>query len=336
MRHIMKILSPVDSTEEVEALVSAGASEFYCGLLEEQWYSRYPVISINRRPAGKGHFRDFKELKRMVQRAHSFDVPVYFTLNEHYYINAQYGLVQQYVESALEAGVDAFIVSDFGLMAFIKEKNYQVPLHISTGGTVFNWRSAMFYKTLGAVSITLPRHLSLDEMRAISAKTEGLEKTVFVLNSRCINVDGLCTFQHGLAGKKIFPMFRNACMLPYEINLFVNDPEINLSPARQASIIARQKIWETVHLDDHPCGACALYELNEMGISSIKVVGRGNPTERKQGDILFLKRLIDYLKDNPEKVVFRKTARELYAEKYNRACRTHMCYYPSVMSDEES
>ncbi len=327
----MKILSPLDAIEEVEVLVNSGASEFYCGLLEEQWYNRYPVISINRRPAGKGHFRSFGELKRTVEAAHSFNVPVYFTLNEHYYINAQYGLIQKYIEAALEAGIDAFIVSDFGLMAFMNEKNYKVPVHISTGGTVFNWRAALFYKELGAVSITLPRHLSIDEMKDIASKTEGLEKTVFVLNSRCINVDGFCTFQHGLAGKEIFPMFRNACMLPYEVNMYLNDSGINLSPARQASIIEKQKIWETVHVDDFPCGACALYEFNAMGVSSIKVVGRGNPVERKKADVIFLKTLIDYLKTNPDIGIFRKKARELYSKKYKRRCRTHMCYYPSVM-----
>ena len=82
---MMKILSPLDKPEEVEPLIEAGAEEFYCGVLEETWYIPYPVISINRRPAGKGHVRDFTALKKVTDRAHENNVPVFFTVNEHYY-----------------------------------------------------------------------------------------------------------------------------------------------------------------------------------------------------------------------------------------------------------
>ena len=58
----MKILSPLDYFDDIEKLVQAGADEFFCGLLDEVWYQKYPVISTNRRPAGKGHFRNFEEL----------------------------------------------------------------------------------------------------------------------------------------------------------------------------------------------------------------------------------------------------------------------------------
>ncbi|MFC1591004.1 peptidase U32 family protein [Thermodesulfobacteriota bacterium] len=332
----MKILSPLDSTDEVAQLAEAGAGEFFCGVLEDAWYERYPVISINRRPAGKGHFRKFSDLRAAVASAHALDLPVYFTINEHYYINEQYPLIRRYVESALEAGVDAFIVSDFGLMAYIREQGYEIPLHISTGGVVLNWRTAAFYcREFSVENITFPRHLSLAEIGAVAEKLPGIDTTVFVLNSRCINIDGLCTFQHGLAGKKIFPMFRNACMLPYEVSVFCSDE--NASPIsfnEQATILERQKIWETVHVDDHPCGACGLSELHAMGVGSIKIVGRGNPIERKVMDVAFFKALLDYFENNPtaEQHEFRQFARTLYDETYKRACRRHMCYFPEVLA----
>ena len=94
----MKILSPLDSIEEVDRLAAAGAGEFFCGLLEEEWYKQYPVISINRRPAGKGHFRKFADLKTAVAKAHERNIPVYFTINEHYYIRDQYPLLKKYME----------------------------------------------------------------------------------------------------------------------------------------------------------------------------------------------------------------------------------------------
>jgi collagenase-like PrtC family protease len=329
----MKILSPLDSIEEVDGLAKAGAGEFFCGVLEDSWYEKYPVISINRRPAGKGHFRRFEDLKEAVAKAHGLGIPVYFTVNEHYYTQAQYDLIRRYLDGATGAGVDAFIITDFGLLQFIQEQGYPAALHISTGGTVFNWRSAAFFKQLGASNITFPRHLSIAEIETITAKMPPMDTTVFVLNSRCINIDGFCTFQHGLARKEVPPMFKNACMLPFEVQVCSSDQSVPFM--RQACMIERQRIWERVHVDDHPCGACALYEFKKLGIGSLKVVGRGNPIERKLRDVEFLKTLLDRLDACPGQADFRSAARMLYTATYKRPCRATMCYYPEVMAAQQ-
>ena len=329
----MKILSPLDTPEEVEPLIEAGAGEFYCGVLEESWYYPYPVISINRRPAGKGHFRNFEELKKAVAYADRHNVPLFFTINEHYYTHEQLPLVRDYIQKAIDAGVRALIISDYGLIAALPDLTAQVDIHISTGGTVFNWRTASFYHDLGATRITFPRHLTLKEMNNIADKSSGLETTAFILNSRCINVDGFCTFQHGLSGKQTPLFYRNACMLPYEISPIplthgTGDQVIPVD----SPLISRQRVWETIHLDDFPCGACALYEFKQMMLTSLKIVGRGNTTQRKRTDIGFFQTLLNHLyNDTPSQADFRSFARTLYNKTYQRPCRPFMCHYPSVM-----
>ncbi|MCP4713773.1 MAG: hypothetical protein GY868_01545 [Deltaproteobacteria bacterium] len=334
----MKILSPLDSCDEVGQLADAGAGEFFCGVLEESWYDSYPVISINRRPAGKGHFRSFALLQEAVARAHERAIPVYFTLNEHYYIQDQYSHVMRYIDSALSAGVDALIVSDFGLMAYLREQQYAVPLHVSTGGTVFNWRAANFFcSEFGVENITFPRHLTMREIGSVAERMDPVNTTVFVLNSRCINVDGFCTFQHGLAGKDIFPMFRNACMLPFQVRTRVAETVADRPDAsRIHKATDRQKIWERVHVDDHPCGVCALHELKALGVNSLKIVGRGNPVERKLSDVAFVKKMLTYLEqDNPDARRFHREVQQHYTETYERPCRMHMCYFPEVLEADE-
>ncbi len=329
----MKILSPLDSAAEVDRLVDAGAGEFYCGLLDERWHERYPVMSMNRRPAGRGHFRTFSDLHEAVSRAHDRGAPVYFTLNEHYYSAAQYELLWDYIDGACAAGIDACIVTDFGLIAALQERDCRMPLHCSTGTTVFNRRSIDFFKQLGIVNITLPRHLSVDELQRLSAQTTGVDLTVFILNSRCVNVDGFCTFQHGLAGREIPPMYRNACMLPFQVSAFRFDASGAPQPvAQDACQVRRQKLWERVHVDDHPCGACALFDLHAMGIGSVKIVGRGNPLERKLKDVAFISSLIARVQDGVgDRENFLLHARERYAQVYERSCRPFMCYYPELL-----
>ena len=329
----MKILSPLDSPEEVEPLIEAGAGEFYCGVLEETWYDPYPVISINRRPAGKGHFRNFKELKKAVVSAEEYNVPLFFTVNEHYYTQEQLPLVKDYIQKAVDAGVRALIIADYGLMEALPELTDQVDIHISTGGTVLNWRTAAFYQELGARRITFPRHLTLQEMKQITRNISGMETTAFIFNSRCINLDGFCTFQHGLSGKKTPLFFRNACMLPYEISaISLKQGMEGKEIPGDSPLMKRQRVWETVHLDDYPCGACALYEFRQMKLKSLKIVGRGNITERKRTDITFFQTLLTHLyNDKPLKSDFRSFARTLYNKTYKRFCRPFMCHYPSVM-----
>ena len=331
----MKILSPLDSKEEVEELIQAGADEFFCGLLEEKWHEKYPVISINRRPAGKGHFRSFADLKEAVMMAQDHHVPVYFTVNEHYYIDEQYDLVIDYVKKAVDAGVAGIILADYGLLTILSDLNLPVKLQIGTGGTVFNSQAAKFYQKTGVSGITLPRHLTIEEIRRIIERGPGIEFSVFIINSRCVNVDGFCTFEHGLSDQSCFPLYRNACMLPYHISLYpqVSAEERDMGDIiREHRFLERQHIWETVHVDDHPCGACALYEFREIRIHGVKIVGRGKTLERKVKDIQFLRTLIDRLeRDNLSLIDFRKSARELYQNTYSRPCRMHMCYYPEVM-----
>ena len=328
----MKVLSPLDKVGEVAPLIEAGAEEFYCGVLEETWYNPYPVISINRRPAGKGHFRNFQELTKAVAISHSHHRPVFFTINEHYYTTHQLPIVKEYIKKALDAGIDAFIISDYGLLNILPTISPHLKIHISTGGTVFNWRTARFYQELGACRITLPRHLTLEEMSGIVQQVPDLETTVFVFNSRCINIDGYCTFQHGLSGKQTPHFYRNACMLPYQISCIPLNSKVTREDVGDDSpLIARQRIWEVVHLDDYPCAACALYECNQMNITSLKIVGRGNPVERKIKDVTFFRTLVDYLGENPQISDFRRFARELYHKSYQRPCRPYMCHYPEVM-----
>ena len=124
----MKILSPVSRVDETERLVQAGAEELYCGLLPSDW--PYVALSINRRQEPEANFQSFDELKMCADIAHTHGVPLFLTLNEHYYIDKQYPYILNYVRQALDAGVDAFFISDITLLlAFHEGKiRFQKPL----------------------------------------------------------------------------------------------------------------------------------------------------------------------------------------------------------------
>ena len=325
----MKVFSAVDTVEEVDELVKAGADEFYCGVLWEDWDRRYPSVPINRRIARACNFKSFAELEGCVKIAHSYNVPVSLTINEHCYTEEQYPFLSLYIEKAIDAGVDSFLISDLALLLRLKERKVRTPIHISIGGTVYNSETVKFYQNLGASRVTLPRHITIDEVREIMMNTSNIETVVFILNSRCPNDDGFCTFMH-------FP-FRdefsnNACMLPYSVELLSAEED----QVKRNAACSRQNLWSRYHMDEVPCGACALYDFVQMGVSHAKIVGRGNPTWRKVVDIKFIKLLLTLLEDKSiSRERYRQGARALYRYTYRFPCRAIMCYYPQVMLQSE-
>ena len=329
----IKILSPVDSADESEKLIEAGVDEFYCGLYPDEWNNKYFPASIDRRPKGS-HLKSFEELKSVINISHGKNIPVYLTLNEHYYTGKQYPLIIDFIEKALLLNIDALIIADLALLLFLKKNNFKIKIHISTGSAVFNSEAIGFYRDLGVNRIILPRHLTLDEIRSLKKNSSNIELEAFILNSRCINVDGLCTFHHGLSGPDNRLLFRNACMLPYHVSLLSdNDSSKEVEDILKEEIaLNRQNIWSRIHIDDSPCGACALLEFAEIGLDGVKIVGRGNPFEKKLKDVNFLKTVREMLENGKDKKFeFRKKVKELYEETYKGTCRYYMCYYPQVL-----
>ncbi len=340
---MIKILSPLSRVDEVDEVIAAGADEFYCGVMPDEWREQYTVsASLNRRqednavPGTSPHFRSFAELAESVKRAHARGVRVCLTLNEHYYAHYQYPHLLSYVEQALEAEVDALIVGDIALMVTLRERNLPLALHISTAGTAFNAETIRFYQELGASRVILPRHLTLEEITALAGEVPDMELEVFILNSRCANVDGLCTFQHGMADlftdEETKHSYLNACMLPYNIGVY-GEQAGKLDPSVKERISwERQSVWSGLHIDDRPCGGCALYEFNQAGVFGVKIVGRENAKNKKIKDVSFIHALRSMLAENGlGKEEFRKRARALYRETYQWPCLIFKCYYPSVL-----
>jgi collagenase-like PrtC family protease len=340
---MIKILSPVSRVDEVDEVIAAGADELYCGVMPDDWREQYTVAaSLNRRqednavPGTSPHFKSFAALAESVQRAHARQVPVFLTLNEHYYTHEQYPHLLAYIEQAIEAQVDALIVGDVALMVTLQEQRLPLAMHVSTAGTVFNAEAVRFYRELGAARIILPRHLTLEEITTLAGEVPDVPLEVFILNSRCANVDGFCTFQHGMADlftdEETKRSYLNACMLPYNIGVFGEEAK-KLDPAVKEKISwERQSFWSGLHIDDRPCGACALYEFNQAGVYGVKIVGRENARSKKIKDVTFMHAVRSMLNENGlSKEAFRKRVRALYRETYQWPCLIFKCYYPSVL-----
>lgn len=358
----MKILAPLSNIGEVDPLIDAGAGELYCGVLSPRWKKSYTnVASPNRREWSVSNLKSYDELSRVVERAHRHSVPVFLTLNA-FYTQPQFEEVQKQLELARQARVDALIVADIGLLLLLrKEWKGVFEIHISTGGTTFNSETAKFYQSLGAKRVVLPRTVTMAVIKAIRKIVPDLDLELFILNRGCKNIDGFCTFHHGVneilrrgswnipKGWQIDyyfleamrrlplslarPLARcglfgaiGACFLNYDAEL-IPEAENEVEPARKRKIERKLEDNFDVLSGIDPCGAGRYEELFQAGICSLKIIGRSNPRSKKVRDVKFLKSVETAYARGRRGTDLKQRIKELYHKNYGTGCRS-LCYYP--------
>jgi len=152
---------------------------------------------VNRRPIPLANLPDIEALKQAVTLVHQRGGRISLTLDTLTFTPSQHPFLQRTVADMGRAGVDTLIVSDLGLLLWIRENYPQIRIHLSTTASVFNREAIGLFADLGVKRVILPRHLSLKEISRIAAGSP-VELEVFIFGQRCINDDGQCTWEHGI------------------------------------------------------------------------------------------------------------------------------------------
>lgn len=137
-----ELLAPAGSLETLKYAVMYGAG---CRLLRPAgvWYARSP-----------GQPGRWANCARAASFAHARGKKVYLTLNT-LPTNEELSKLPQYIQDAAEAGVDAFIIADLGVLALAKKYAPQVERHVSTQAGITNYEAAKVCYELGAKRVVL-------------------------------------------------------------------------------------------------------------------------------------------------------------------------------------
>jgi len=356
---LMRIMAPINKVSEAAAVIQSGAQEIYCGVMPKTWLKNYTnTASPNRRQWRSANLEDFLELKEVVRIAHDLGGQVHFALNEFYTSSQMHSILEQ-LEQALESGVDALIIVDLGLLNELRKRGNPCAIHIGTGGTSFNSQTISFYREQGADRIIIPRHVFPKDLARIGEKISLQNLEVFIMNAGCKNIDGMCTFHHGvnelLKGptwhylKKFnidfamqnfwrrlpLPLARamarssifghvDACFLSYDIQAASDEWRENQKAQAKCFVASTFDLLTGIDT----CGACAIFDFAQTGINLFKIVGRNFTTQRKINDVTFIRSCLDFLeKALPSKEEYQKFARNRYQEIYKLSCSDN-CYYP--------
>ncbi len=141
-----------------------------------------------------------QDLKKTVEYVHSFGKKAYVTINI-YARDKDFDNLADYLKELEDAKVDAVLVSDMGVLNFIKEHAPNLNIHISTQANTTNKFAVEAYKKMGASRVVLARELNLDEIASIHKHNPDVELETFVHGAMCISYSGRCLLSNYLTGR---------------------------------------------------------------------------------------------------------------------------------------
>lgn len=182
----------------------------------------FGVESLNMRMYSDNFKLD--DLGSIVKTCHNNNVHAYLTTNIIIYEN-ELPLLEQILDKAVDAEIDAVIVHDIGAIQFAKERGLN--FHISTQANISNSQSAMFYESIGAQRLILARELLLDQIKEIKQKVEKAEIETFIHGAQCTSVSGRCYFSAELCQSQGYSANRGKCVQPCRRKWRVYDDQNN-------------------------------------------------------------------------------------------------------------
>lgn len=188
-KYNVELVCPAGSMPALKAAVDNGADCVYLGFRDGTNARNFPGLGF-----------DEQELTRGLQYAHRSSTKVYIAINT-YPRPHQWQNWCNAIDRAADAGVDALILADPGLMHYTATQYPEVSIHLSVQGSATNYRAIDFYARHYSINrVVLPRVLSLAQVENVISNTDvGVE--VFGFGSLCVMVEGRCILSSYATGK---------------------------------------------------------------------------------------------------------------------------------------
>ena len=338
----MKIVAGLGSIDEYEIFVKAGADEFFCGYVPFVWAEKYGVINpLNRREVlfynvQIGSMSELQILKKMVDY---YGKPVKLTFNSLYYTGEQYPVIAEIITQCMAAGFENFIIADPALMLYLRQQKINCGIHLSGETAEVNRGMLEQMLPFGIRRVIFHRKNSLEDMQScIKAADFPDEYEAFILNELCHFSGAFCNSLH-------CDELTHLCRVPYELgNLHTKKNTLKWESQKNRNAVETPDSYDEMNcltdaaitsnqqnLYDEDgyltgstgCGLCALYRMKQIGITHLKLVGRGNYTDFMEKDIRQLRKVLDILEKCDSELQYQKIMK---ASLFPDGCSQN-CYY---------
>lgn len=248
-----ELLAPVGSIKKLNSALHFGADAVY--FAGKNFGLRAYATNLSE-----------EEIFQATSLCHSNNKKAYVTVNI-FAQNKDFGYLKDYLQLLEQAKADALIVSDAGVVSFIK-KHSNLKIHLSTQANTTNKYAVEFWKDLGLERVVLARELSLNEIREIKDYVgDTVELEAFIHGAMCISYSGRCLLSSYLTDRD---SNRGECVQSCRWEYTITEKS---RPNKGLTLCEDERGSYILNSMDL-CAMPFLEKVIESGISSLKIEGR--------------------------------------------------------------
>jgi len=241
LSHQIELLSPAKTAEIGREAILHGADAVYIG---------GPAFGARHNASNS-----IEDISALVQFAHRYRARIFVTLNTILH-DAELEAARKQIWQLYEAGVDALIVQDMGLLEMDLPP---IQLHASTQCDIRTLEKARFLGQAGFSQLVLARELTIEQIKTIHAAVD-TPLEYFIHGALCVAFSGQCYISHADNGRSANRGdCSQACRLPYTLS------------DGQGRVVAFEKHLLSMKDNDQSANLEALID---AGIRSFKIEGR--------------------------------------------------------------
>ena len=239
--HELELLSPAKTAEIGREAILHGADAVYIG---------GPAFGARHNASNP-----LEDIAALVKFAHGYRARIFVTMNTIMH-DSELELARKQIWQLYEAGVDALIIQDMGLLEMDLPP---IQLHASTQCDIRTAEKAKFLGDVGFSQLVLARELTVEQIRKIHAATD-TPLEYFVHGALCVAFSGQCYISHADTGRSANRGdCSQACRLPYTLS------------DSKGGVVAFEKHLLSMKDNDQSANLAALVD---AGIRSFKIEGR--------------------------------------------------------------
>ena len=193
MKKIPELLAPAGTLDAFKTAILYGADAIYAGL---------PGFSMRARAK-----ITVDEVKEGIDFAHAHGKKVYLAFNLFAH-DRDYDNMDRVSEVLNYLRPDALIISDAGVLMWVREHHPDIPIHISTQANICSASTVKFWQNAGAVQCVLAREVSHNEFKSIREQCPDIGLEIFIHGAMCMSYSGRCLLSNYITGR---PSNRGAC-----------------------------------------------------------------------------------------------------------------------------
>ena len=240
-RHTLELLAPAKTADFGIEAINHGADAVYIG---------GPAFG-----ARSSADNSVADIARLVQHAHRYHAQIFVATNTILF-DAELEPARKLIWQLFDAGVDALIVQDMGLLELDLPP---IQFHASTQTDIRTLEKAKFLSQAGFSQLVLARELNLEEIRTISSNVDSAIE-FFIHGALCVAFSGQCNISHAQTGRSANRGdCSQACRLPYTLK---DD---------QGRVVAYDKHLLSMKDNNQTAN---LIHLVDAGVRSFKIEGR--------------------------------------------------------------